>query len=150
MPSAPTVARAFSPLDERLGLLPGGLAPHMQEKMVRLGSWMPFEPAVQLLEAFTGVRISKSTGRRLTELAGAELVEQQEQRVTALEAGQLEEPKDVAKRQVLSVDGAMVPLVGGEWAEVRTMVIGETSPSKSQEGKSEQRTTNHSYFMIMI
>jgi hypothetical protein len=132
MPSAPTVARAFSPLDERLGLLPGGLAPHMQEMMVRLGSWMPFEPAVQLLEAFTGVCISKSTGRRLTESAGAKLVEQEEERITALEAGQVEEPQEVAKRLVFSVDGAMVPLMGGEWAEVRTMVIGEASPSGAQ------------------
>jgi len=88
---------------------------------------MPFEPAVQLLEAFTGVRISKSAGRRLTEAAGARLVEQEEQRVIAMEAGEVEEPKEVAKRLVLSVDGAMVPLVGGEWAEVRTMVIGEAS-----------------------
>lgn len=146
MSSAPTVARAFFPLDERLGLLPGGLAPHMQEMMVRLGSWMPFEPAVQLLEAFTGVCISKSTGRRLTESAGAKLVEQEEARITALEAGQVEEPQEVAKRLVFSVDGAMVPLMGGEWAEVRTMVIGEASPSGAQEGELEQRTTNHTYF----
>jgi hypothetical protein len=25
---------------------------------------------------------------------------------------------------LLSVDGAMVPLVGGEWAEVKTLVLG--------------------------
>ena len=146
MPSAPTVARGFFPLDRRLGLLPGGLAPHIHEKMVRLGSWMPFEPAVQLLEAFTGVSISKSTGRRMTELAGAKLVEQQEQRVIAMEAGEVEEPKTVAQRLVLSVDGAMVPLVGGDWAEVRTMVIGEASSNTVQERKPEKRTGNHSYF----
>ena len=107
---------------------------------------MPFEPAVQLLEAFTGVRISKSTGRRLTESAGAKLVEQQEQRVVAMEAGEVEEPKEVARRLVFSVDGAMVPLVRGEWAEVRTMVIGEASSTTVQERKPEKRTRNHSYF----
>jgi hypothetical protein len=25
----------------------------------------------------------------------------------------------------VSVDGAMAPLIGGEWAEVKTLVIGE-------------------------
>ena len=107
---------------------------------------MPFEPAVQLLEAFTGVRISKSAGRRLTEAAGARLVEQEEQRVIAMEAGEVEEPKEVAKRLVLSVDGAMVPLVGGEWAEVRTMVIGEASSADTQEKKTDKRSGKHSYF----
>jgi hypothetical protein len=92
------------------------------------------------------VGISKSAGRRLTEAAGANLVEQQEQRVIAMEAGEVEEPKEVAGRLVLSVDGAMVPLVGGEWAEVRTMVIGEASSAVTQERKPEKRTGNHSYF----
>ena len=107
---------------------------------------MPFEPAVQLLEAFTGVCISKSTGRRLTEAAGMMRVAQQEQQVRAMEAGKLEMPKEKTERLVLSVDGAMVPLVGGEWAEVRTMVIGEATSTSTQEGKREKRTDKHSYF----
>ena len=107
---------------------------------------MPFEPAVQLLEAFTGVSISKATGRRLTEAAGAIRVAQQEQRVIAMEAGELEEPKEIAARLVLSVDGAMVPLVGGEWAEVRTMVIGEAISTDAQKAKANKRTGKHSYF----
>jgi hypothetical protein len=114
--------------------------------MVRLGSWIPFEPAVKLLEAFTGVCISKSNGRRLTELAGAELVKQEEERVIALERGEIEEPQEVAERLTLSVDGAMVPLVGGEWAEVRTMVIAEARIASTNEKESQKRTSNHSYF----
>lgn len=113
--------------------------------LVRLGSWVPFEPAVQLLEAFTGVCVSKSTGRRITEAAGAKLVEQQEELVIAMEAGEIAQPLEVVERLVLSVDGAMVPLVGGEWAEVRTMVIAEAEVATRGEG-SEKRTSNHSYF----
>lgn len=112
---------------------------------MRLGSWVPFEPAVQLLEAFTGVCASKSTGRRITEAAGAKLVEQQEELVIAMEAGEIAQPLEVVERLVLSVDGAMVPLVGGEWAEVRTMVIAEAEVATRGEG-SEKRTSNHSYF----
>jgi hypothetical protein len=35
----------------------------------------------------------------------------------------------------LSVDGAFVPLVGGEWAEVKTLVIDEVEPPKQVKGE---------------
>ncbi|MCJ7738443.1 MAG: hypothetical protein MUQ10_14225 [Anaerolineae bacterium] len=38
---------------------------------------------------------------------------------------QLPEPPAGPAKQLLSVDGAMVPLVGGEWTEVKTLVLGE-------------------------
>jgi len=39
-----------------------------------------------------------------------------------------------------------VPLVGGEWAEVKTMVIGEVLPPKRVKGEQLIQTSRHSYF----
>ena len=49
MPAARPAAPGFSPLDEELALLPGALTPSLQEGVVRLGSWLPFARAAELL-----------------------------------------------------------------------------------------------------
>lgn len=146
MLSANDVERHFSPLDEVLGLLPGQLTPGLQEKLVRLGSWLPFEPAAELLTAFTGASVSKASCRRLTERAGAVQVAQQEAAVQTMEAGELVQPERVAEKLLMSTDGAMVPLVGGEWAEVRTLAIGEVQQKETEEGQVEISTHALSYF----
>lgn len=46
--------------------------------------------------------------------------------------------------QVLSTDGAMVPLLAGEWGEVKTLVIGTLGPDPAVPG--EVRATELSYF----
>lgn len=43
-----------------------------------------------------------------------------------------------ARQQVLSADGAMVPLVGGEWAEVKTLVLGQVSRTRAGDAQIEQ------------
>lgn len=138
--------RRFSPLDEVLGLLPGQLTPGLQGKLVRLGSWLPFEPAAELLTAFTGASVSKASCRRLTERAGAVQVAQQEAAVQAMESGELVQPERVVEKLLMSTDGAMVPLVGGEWAEVRTLAIGEVQVEETEEGPTEISTHALSYF----
>jgi hypothetical protein len=45
---------------------------------------------------------------------------------------------DGADKQLLSADGAMVPLVGGEWAEVKTLVMGEVTRNKRGEVCTQQ------------
>lgn len=57
----------FSPLDEELALLPGQLTPRRPESVVRLGSWLPFRQAAEVLTCFTGVTVCEATGRRMTE-----------------------------------------------------------------------------------
>jgi hypothetical protein len=138
--------RRFSPLDEVLGLLPGQLTPGLQGKLVRLGSWLPFGPAAELLTAFTGASVSKASCRRLTERAGAVQVAQQEAAVQAMESGELVQPERVVEKLLMSTDGAMVPLVGGEWAEVRTLAIGEVQVEETEEGPTEISTHALSYF----
>jgi len=121
------VGRAFSPLDEELALLPGALTPQLQEQLAQLGTWMPFEPASQLLERFTQVRVSAATARRLTEVVGRAAAAVHEAAVDWL-LDALPAVPPGPERAVVSADGAMVPLRGGEWAEVKTLVVGEVAP----------------------
>src|SRR5437868_392014 len=115
MPPAPPAGRAFSPLDEELELGSGTLSPRLLESVVRLGTWMPFERVPAALAFFTGVPSSIETARRLTEAAGAALVAAETAAVERLERELPPVPEGPALQQ-LSVDGAMVPLVGGTWS----------------------------------
>jgi hypothetical protein len=89
--------------------------------------------------------VSRPTAERLTEAAGAAYVAQQTAEVVWLEREAPEAPAG-ADKLFLSVDGAMVPLVGGQWAEVKTMVIGEIEPTTPVVKENAIHTRNHSYF----
>ena len=115
MAPAQSVGRAFFPLDEELGLLGGGLTPRAEETLVRLASWMPFEQARAFLKDLLGVQVSKATARRATLGAGAAglmVLEEEAQRLKQ----ELPQAPRGAQKQAMSADGAMVLLVGGEWA----------------------------------
>lgn len=141
-----SVSGGIFPLDEELGLLPGRLMPHSHEQVVRLGGSVPFEEAAELLEALTGVKVSGATVRRMTERAGAEEVKRVEEAVAALETGKGEITGARVEKLWLGVDGAMVPLRGGEWAEVKTLSIGEVETKQEKEGEWEVKTSHLSYF----
>lgn len=143
MAPVPPVGQDFSPLDEELALLPGSVSPQYQDHLVRLAVWMPFERAAEMLEALTGVQVSEATVRRQTYTAGVAF-----QAVQTAQAAAGEQParsKPVGKL-VFSADGAMVPLVHGQWAEVKTLVIGEVQAGP--EAGSVQ-STHLSYFSRM-
>jgi hypothetical protein len=124
-----SVGRAFSPLDEELGLLGGGLTPRAEETLVRLASWMPFAQARELLKDVVGVEVSLATARRVTLGAGAAALSVQDAEAQRLQQ-ELPQAPAGAEKQAMSADGAMVPLVGGEWAEVKTLVMGEVTRTK--------------------
>jgi len=142
------VTRRFSPLDEELGLLPGPWTPRLQEAVVRLGAWIPsFAQAATLLAAFTHTAVSAATARRQTEAAGAAYVAVQTAAVAALEAAPPVEPAPAPALLSLSADGAMVPLIGkGQWAEVKTLAVGEVQPAVWEKDKLVVHTTRVSYF----
>ena len=141
--------RGFFPLDEELALLPGSLSPHTHENLVRLGAWMPFEKAVGLLSDILKVDVSKSRGERCTEAAGAAYVAIQTE-----EADEMERQAPLAgkgsEKMVFSADGAMVPLLHGEWAEVRTLVIGDVPPPVMERGEWVVHSHNLSYFSRLV
>ncbi len=138
-----TVGQVFFPLDEELALLPGSLTPKQQEHLAHLGSWMPFERAAQMLDTMLGVHVSEPTVRRGTERAGA--LYESHQTAQGQQSGA---PSPLAltgcEQQVISIDGAYVPLVAGAWAEVRTVAIGEVK-QESKAGADEVHTCHLSY-----
>lgn len=137
MAPAPNVGRAFFPLDEELGLLGGGMTPRAEEMLVRLASWMPFAPARELLKELVGVQVSKATARRATLGAGAAALVVLEEEAKRLKRDLPQVPVG-AEKQAMSADGAMVPLVGGEWGEVKTLVMGEVTRNKRGEICTQQ------------
>lgn len=139
------MVRGFSPLDEELGLAPGHFTPRLQESLTRLGSWMPFRHAAQELEFFTGVPVSEATARRITEQAGAAYVKVQTDAVEELERT-LPPPPAGPARQFLSVDGAFVPVVGGEWTEVKTLALGVIAEPVLEQDQPVVHTHDLSYF----
>lgn len=115
------------------------------EQLVRLGVWMPFGPAARLLEDFWHVPVSEPTARRRTEQAGAAYVEAQTAQVEALERELPPSPAGPALQQ-LSVDGAMVPLVGGQWGEVKLLAIGTVGAAVQEAGEWRVHARELSYF----
>ena len=105
--------RVFSPLDAELELLPGRLSPRLHAGLVRLGAWMPFAQAAAGLAWFTGAPVGRETARRLTEAAGAALVALEDAEAERL-ATERPPPPEGPRVVQLSLDGAMVPLVGGD------------------------------------
>jgi hypothetical protein len=142
------VGSVFSPLDEELGLLPGTLAPRQHEHLVHLASWMPFAKVSAMLARLLGVQVGEETVRRLTQVAGRRVEEGQTQ---AASAPWQEERRATAPpaRLVISADGAYVPLLNGQWAEVRTLAIGSCLASEAARTSSEDRVGDLSYFSRM-
>ncbi len=145
MGSARGVGPRFFPLDEELGLLPGMLTPLGHEQLVRLAGWMPFERAAELFADFTRIEVSSGLSRRYTEKAGEVYVELQTKEMAQLEREKPAAPSGADKLQI-STDGAMVPLLHGEWGEARTLVIGEVQPAVEEKGKPVVHTRKLSYF----
>ena len=117
----------------------------MVEDLALLGSWVPFRQAAKLVGHFRKVEVSEATVRRATEKSGRVYVELQREEVEALE-GEMGEAARGPALQQLSVDGAMVPLTGGEWGEVKTLAIG-TIEEAAPEG--EVHAQDLSYFSRM-
>lgn len=140
-----TVDTVFFPLDEELELLPGKLTAYGHERLVKLSSYVPFEKAAELFEDFMGIKVSKDVGQRYTEAAGALYAEMQREEMEEI---QKKRPRATARpeRIQVSADGAMVPLLHGAWAEVKTLVIGDVQPGVLKHGERVVRTRNLSYF----
>jgi hypothetical protein len=146
MRPARPAGRAFSPLDEELGLLPGALTPTLAEGLVRLGAEVPsFARAAALFAYFTGAAAPETSARRRTEAAGAAYVAVQAAELARLEREAPAGPAGPPLLQ-LSVDGAMVPLVGGQWAEVKTLAVGVVGQRLTREGVRAAATGELSYF----
>lgn len=125
--------------------MPGSLSPWLYEHLARLGTWLPFARAAEMLAAFTGVEVSDDVAQDRTEAAGAAQVALQTAEVERLEREAPPAPPGPCK-QYLSADGAFVPLVGGAWAEVKSVVIGEVGEPAVEQGERVVHTQHLSDF----
>ena len=110
-----------------------------------LGTLAPFERVPALLAFFARVTVGPETARRLTEAAGAAQVALETAEAERL-ARELPLPPPGPAVQQLSLDGAMVPLVGGAWAEVKTLALGMVEAQRGPDGQPEAHATALSYF----
>ncbi len=116
--------------------------------MARLGTWMPFRPASRELAFFTGVQVSEATMRQVTERAGAVQVRlQDEQRATLVR--ERPESSTGPTLQLMSLDGCYIQMVGGEWKEVKTLVLGVVKEPVEERGEPVVHSTKLSYFSRM-
>jgi hypothetical protein len=136
------VEAGFFPLDKELQVPDGHLLPHAQEALVRLGSELPFGRVAEHVERILGVVVHASTARRQTLAAGQRVLEVQNEQAQPLAACPEEE---AAERMAMSSDGAMVPLVGGVWAEVKVVAIGAVE-RRTRKGEEQIVTTQLTYF----
>jgi len=140
------VAPGFFPLDDELALLPGNLTPRLQESLVRLATHIPsFAKASQEFAWLTGARVHPDTARRHTEAAGAVLVAHEPAEAARI-LREHPAPPCTPDTLLFSGDGAMIPLVHGQWTEVRTLAVGEAQPATPTAAGPVVRTTQLSYF----
>jgi len=98
-----------------------------------------------MMGKFTGMKISKIVSQRYTEAAGAIYVAMQEEEVEGL-LKKMPRASVIPEKLQISADGAMVPLLHGTWAEVKTLVIGDVQPAMLEKGEMVVHTRNLSYF----
>jgi hypothetical protein len=139
------VGKGFFPLDEELELLPGELTPSGHESLVRLCGWMPFRQASETIRDLLGIRVNKNISQQYTENAGSAYEQIQNEEVDELEKKASLAPQGAEKMQI-SVDGCMIPLLHGVWAEVKTLVVGEVEAPIEEHGVQVVHTRKLSYF----
>ncbi|MFN8502374.1 ISKra4 family transposase [Kouleothrix sp.] len=122
------------------------MTPRLHEALVRLSTHIPsFAKAAKELAWFTGAQIHSDTARAHTEAAGAMVVAYETREAERILREQ-PAPPCAPDRLLLSVDGAMVPLVHGQWTEVRTLAVGEVQPPQKTADGPVVHTTKLSYF----
>lgn len=113
---------------------------------MRLSSFIPsFAKAARELTWFTGATVHADTARRRTETAGGILVAYETAQATRILRDH-PAPPCLPDTLLLSVDGAMVPLLHGQWSEVRTLAVGEVQPPVASPAGPVVHTTSLSYF----
>ena len=118
--------------------------------MSRLGSKMPFEQALEEVWDSRRIHLSEGTIRQTTHRHGKVAEALMHSAVERLEA---EAPAATATpgKLMVSADGAMVPLVNGEWREVKSIAVGEVASEwMARKGEVVVRTKEISYFFTQL
>ena len=112
---------------------------------MHLACFMPFDKVAEMMEELLGVATTEETVRRHTEQVGSWMEAWQTAEVEA-ESSPEEDLERPLQRCVFSPDGAMVSLVHKQWAETRTVAIGEPQEKRNAKGEREIHVGKLSYF----
>jgi hypothetical protein len=106
---------------------------------------LPFAQASKQLFALLDIQVSPSTVRQQTQQAGRASLAVQNEQARPLAGCPEETP---AERMVMSADGAFVPLIGGQWGEVKLLAIGQVEVHEpgGADAMPTVNTTHLSYF----
>lgn len=119
----PACHRGVAPLDQQLGLCPGGVSAGLEELLALLGVTQDsFEPAVVVLEKLSVVSGWPNSARAATETLGARVVTTEEAQAAAVWApgpSLPPAPREAPERLSVSIDGAMVTTREAGWKETR-------------------------------
>lgn len=110
-----------------------GYTPDLRDLALELGTHLPFTPAARLFAKATGATLSAATMRRWTEEVGELAVTLADEENADLRT-RLPAPPVTTTPVVLEADGAMVPLLDGQWAEVKLLVIGRPPSATEPPG----------------
>jgi hypothetical protein len=125
----------FFPLDERLGLIEGGLSNGLAHDVVWLSGQMTYEQASQVLRQIGGLEVPPSTVWEQMQRHGERLLEaaRHEQAHVSVERTQWEQPRyDPTVRKGVSMDGGLVNIRGEGWKELKVGVVSTLTPPQDR------------------
>lgn len=130
----PSCQQGQAPLDEALGLGPGGLSPALSRVVCRLGVEGSFGAAETLVDDLLGVRVPAETARRVTERVGAVAEAEQQAAIAGVQRGDAPTAAVGPAPAVLlvTVDGVQAPLRDG-WHEVKVSRVGPLGPATTAD-----------------
>lgn len=127
-------------------MLPGSYTPHLQGEMSRLGSKLPFAEAAEEIWRGHHLQVSEPTLRRLTYRSGEAAEALARAQVEMLEREAPPAPSG-ARQLLVSADGTFIPLVKGQWREVKSVAVGEfATVYKEKTWTSQVRAQDITYF----
>lgn len=119
--ACPRCGYGLFPLDKKLELGPGALLPHVLHALACL----PFAHVPGHLAVLFGVLVSASTVARQTEQVGRGALALQQQQA-------------LANCMVMRANEAFVPLVHGQWAEVKLLPIARVNSGPARRSECQQ------------
>lgn len=140
------VKPVFFPLDRQLGLVKHSWTPETIKEALGLGVEVAsYRRAAAKFEALTKVPLSKSTLQALSLSYGGQLVANQAQEAEAMvkppAAGEEIQwrrvPEPDSAVMAVSLDGAMINLIGEGWKEVRVATVAAVEISVTEQASSE-------------
>ena len=131
------------PLDESLQIEGSSFSPTIREAICIADAELSFERGQEMLERFSGIRLSVEEGRLIAEKMGRELESQTQQEIEKIWQTQTPRPREVSsapERLYLSPDGTHIPIRGQkDWSEVKVGTIFTARvPAKGEDPVREQ------------